>query len=57
MKFILLSFATIFALSSCNTMVGLGRDTRLLGENLEKTAEKSAPSDEYNAGTGGAPVY
>jgi len=54
MKLILLSLTAIFALASCNTMVGVGRDTRLLGENLEKTAEKSAP----DAGsTSGAPVY
>lgn len=31
MKLILLSFTAIFALASCNTMVGIGRDTRLLG--------------------------
>jgi predicted small secreted protein len=54
MKLIILSFTAIFALASCNTMVGLGRDTRLLGEGLEKTAEKSAPTAES---TSGAPVY
>ncbi len=55
MKLILLSFAAIFALASCNTMVGLGRDTRLLGQELEKTAEKSAPPSD--SGTSGAPIY
>lgn len=57
MKLILLSFAAIFAFASCNTMVGIGRDTRLLGEGLEKTAEKAAPDDGYDTGTSGAPVY
>lgn len=56
MKFLLLSLATVLAFASCNTMVGLGRDTRLLGESVEKTAEKSAPDPGYDS-TGGAPVY
>jgi predicted small secreted protein len=55
MKLILFSFAAVFALASCNTMVGLGRDTRLLGQELEKTAEKSAPQSD--SGTSGAPIY
>lgn len=57
MKLIILSFAAIFALASCNTMVGIGRDTRLLGEGLEKTAEKAAPNSDYDSGASGAPVY
>jgi predicted small secreted protein len=57
MKLIFSSLVAIFVLSSCNTMVGLGRDTRLLGENLEKTAEKSAPNSGYDSGASGAPVY
>ena len=57
MKLILLSLTTIIALASCNTMVGIGRDTRLLGQELEKTAEKAAPNSEYDSGTSGAPVY
>lgn len=57
MKLILLSFAAIFALASCNTMVGIGRDTRLLGQELEKTAEKSAPNSDSDSGTSGAPIY
>lgn len=56
MKFIFLSLATVLAFTSCNTMVGLGRDTRLLGESVEKTAEKSAPDPGYD-NSGGAPVY
>lgn len=57
MKLILLSFAAIFAFASCNTMVGIGRDTRLLGQELEKTAEKSAPNSDSDSGTSGAPIY
>jgi predicted small secreted protein len=57
MKLILLSFTAIFALASCNTMVGLGRDTRLLGQGLEKTAEKAAPESGADSGTSGAPIY
>ena len=57
MKLILLSLTTIIALASCNTMVGIGRDTRLLGQELEKTAEKAAPNSEYDSGTSGAPDY
>ncbi|MES2980711.1 MAG: hypothetical protein V4727_00225 [Verrucomicrobiota bacterium] len=58
MKLILLSFTAIFALASCNTMVGIGRDTRLLGQELEKTAEKSAPAESgYDSSSSGAPIY
>lgn len=57
MKLILFSFTAIFALASCNTMVGLGRDTRLLGQELEKTAEKSAPENADDSSSSGAPIY
>jgi predicted small secreted protein len=55
MKLALLSIAVVFALSSCNTMIGIGRDTRLLGEGMEKTASKKGGEAEAN--TSGAPVY
>lgn len=57
MKLILLSFTATFALASCNTMVGLGRDTRLLGEGMEKTALKAAPDSGADSGASGAPIY
>ncbi len=59
MKLIFLTALAISAtaLSSCNTMVGLGRDTRLLGEGMERTAEKSAPSGGGGDDVSGAPVY
>lgn len=55
MKLILIGIATALALSSCNTMIGIGRDTRLLGEGVEKTAAQKA--GETGADTSGAPVY
>lgn len=62
MKATLLGIAALtgFALSSCNTTIGLGRDMRILGSEMEKKADET-----YNGGgggdagydTGGAPVY
>jgi predicted small secreted protein len=57
MKLILLSIAAIAAFTSCNTMIGLGRDTRILGEGVEKAAEKSVGGSEYEADNSGAPIY
>jgi predicted small secreted protein len=54
MKLILLSFAAV-AFSSCNTMIGLGRDTRIIGESMEKSAEKSAGNTTEQ--DTGAPIY
>lgn len=56
MKAIFASIIAILVFSSCNTMVGIGQDTRLLGEGVEKLARKAAPSgggEDYS----GAPVY
>ncbi len=39
--------------SSCNTFIGLGRDMRIAGEGMEKTANKGGGQ----ADTSGAPVY
>jgi predicted small secreted protein len=33
-----LSLATLISLSSCNTMIGVGRDMRLLGQGMEHKA-------------------
>ena len=58
MKFFLLSLAVATFFSSCNTMVGVRRDTRILGESVEKSAEKSATgSSSENYDTGAAPIY
>ena len=56
MKAILMSVLAAAAVltSSCNTFIGLGRDMRIAGEGVEKSAAKSK-----NGGgdTSGAPVY
>lgn len=60
MKSLLFSLLALagFALSSCNSTIGLGRDLRILGTEMEKKADQT-----YNGGggesydTGGAPVY
>lgn len=45
-------------LSSCNTFIGLGRDMRIGGEAMEKTATKGAGGEGGGSGdTSGAPVY
>ncbi|MEO7099735.1 MAG: hypothetical protein ABI162_10270 [Luteolibacter sp.] len=57
MKSILLITAAAagMLLSSCNTFIGLGRDMRIGGEAMEKTANKNAGGG--GGDTSGAPVY
>ena len=44
--------------SSCNTMIGLGRDMRIGGEGLENSANKVSGGGSSGGGdTSGAPVY
>lgn len=44
--------------SSCNTMIGLGRDMRIGGEGLENSANKvTGGGSSGGADTSGAPVY
>ena len=43
--------------SSCNTMIGLGRDMRIGGEGLENSANKAAGGGSSGGDTSGAPVY
>lgn len=38
MKTIALAILAVFALGSCNTMIGIGRDFRQLGEGMENKA-------------------
>jgi predicted small secreted protein len=63
MKTILLTALTIAAAlsSSCNTFIGFGRDMRIAGEGMERTAEKasgggSGGSTDTSADSG-APIY
>ena len=63
MKVIFSCAAVVLAvvLSSCNTTIGLGRDMRILGANMENTANKKLHGDGGSTAspddTGGAPVY
>lgn len=58
MKRILLSVIALAAFPSCNTVIGLGRDMRVLGTEMERKAEEThgggSAGDDYS---GGAPVY
>jgi predicted small secreted protein len=54
---LLLAAATAgILLSSCNTMIGLGRDMRIGGEGLENSASK-ASGGGGGGDMSGAPVY
>ena len=60
MKAIILTTLAAAALltTSCNTFIGLGRDMRLAGEGMEKTANKATGgSGDGGADTSAAPVY
>jgi predicted small secreted protein len=61
MKTILLTALTIAAAlsSSCNTFIGMGRDMRIAGESMERTAEKATGGGggESSSNDGGAPIY
>lgn len=51
--------ATTLLSSSCNTFIGLGRDMRIAGESMEKTADKASGGSGGGGGgdASGAPVY
>jgi predicted small secreted protein len=65
MKSILLiaAMAVATVLSSCNTMIGIGRDMRIVGDGMEKSANKVKAGNSGNSGNSGsgdtsaAPVY
>jgi predicted small secreted protein len=58
---LLIALATAIVLtSSCNTFIGMGRDLRLTGEGMEKTAGKAQTKGSANtsgADNSGVPVY
>jgi len=58
MKSILLLAVVAVAtlLSSCNTVIGCGRDLRMMGDGMEKSANKVHGSHS-DSDTSGAPVY
>lgn len=54
-----LSAASLLTVS-CNTFIGVGRDTRMLGEGMEKVADKASGGSADGGGgedVSGAPVY
>ena len=57
--FLLISLAVVSVLtSSCNTFIGMGRDMRIAGEGMEKTANKaSGGAGDAGGDASGAPVY
>jgi predicted small secreted protein len=63
MKTILLTALTIAAAlsSSCNTFIGMGRDMRIAGEGMERTAEKASKGTggggNESTTDSGAPIY
>jgi predicted small secreted protein len=59
MKAILLTILAAAAMltTSCNTFIGLGRDMRIAGEGMEKTANKATGGGNGGGDTSGAPVY
>lgn len=57
-KLLLCSLALISLLmGSCNTFIGLGRDMRLAGEGMEKTATKATGGTSDTPDASGAPIY
>lgn len=57
-SFLLLAVAGAAVLfTSCNTMIGLGRDMRIGGEGLENSANKVSGGGSGGGDTSGAPVY
>lgn len=50
--------STAVLCNSCNTFIGLGRDLRIAGESMEKTADKASGGSSGGGGDqGGAPIY
>lgn len=55
---LLILAAAGIALSSCNTMIGMGRDMRMGGEGIENAANKAHGGTGDGGGdASGAPVY
>ncbi|MFM2198585.1 MAG: hypothetical protein RLZZ505_2017 [Verrucomicrobiota bacterium] len=57
LKSVTLGIIGLAALSSCNTTIGLGRDIRVLGTEMEKKAEQQTGGGSVDQQSGGAPVY
>jgi predicted small secreted protein len=57
LKTALFGAIALAALSSCNTTIGLGRDMRVLGTEMEKKAEQQTGDSGSEYQSGGAPIY
>jgi predicted small secreted protein len=57
MKPLLLLIAAAAFLSSCNTTIGLGRDLRILGEEMEKKSAQRKGGGQPAEQNYGGPVY
>jgi predicted small secreted protein len=55
--FLICGIAAAMLLSSCNTIIGIGRDMRIGGEGLENAANKATGGGSSGGDTSGAPVY
>lgn len=58
---LLVALAMAALLGSCNTMIGMSRDIKILGSEMESTATKaktgSGGTDTGEGDTSGAPIY
>jgi len=54
---IFISIITLITLSSCNTAIGLGRDMRVLGTEMEKKAEEKTGGYTSDDQSGAPPIY
>lgn len=57
MKSLLLLLAATAFLNSCNTTIGLGRDLRILGEEMEKSSVKRKQGGQPAESDYGGQVY
>ena len=57
LKTVAIGIMALAALSSCNTAIGLGRDMRVLGTEMEKKAEQQTGGGDAEYQSGAAPVY
>jgi predicted small secreted protein len=55
--FLICGISAAVLLSSCNTIIGIGRDMRIGGEGLENAANKVTGGGSSGGDTSGAPVY
>jgi predicted small secreted protein len=56
-SFLICGITAAVLLSSCNTIIGIGRDMRIGGEGLESAANKATGGGSSGSDSSGAPVY